>query len=154
VLSGEIEKLLVYTSGRCIDKEDVEQVTSYAREANIFAMVDAISERRSPRAGQQLHQLLQEGVAPPFLLAMLTRQFRMIIQAKELRDVKLSPEEIRERLNLSPNYPIDKLLNQASHLSWEQLTPSYHRLLETDIAIKTGKWRDDLALDLLVAELC
>ena len=34
-----------------------------------------------------------------------------------------------------------------------ELKAAYDRLLETDLAIKTGKLPDDLALDLLVVEL-
>jgi DNA polymerase-3 subunit delta len=154
VLANEIEKLLLYTSGRCIERNDVEQVTSYAREANVFTLVDAISEHCAPKSRQQLHHLLAEGAAPSFLLVMLTRQFRLIIQAKELSDLSLSTLQIQKRLNLSPNYPLTKLMKQASNLSWTQLIESYQRLLETDLAIKTGKWGGELALDLLVSELC
>jgi len=154
VLANEIEKLLLYTSGRCIERNDVERVTSYAREANVFALVDAISERCAPKSRQQLHQLLARGVAPSFLLVMLTRQFRLIMQAKELSDLRLSTPQIQERLNLSPNYPLAKLVKQAGNFSWAQLIESYQWLLETDLAIKTGKWGSELALDLLATELC
>jgi DNA polymerase III delta subunit len=35
-----------------------------------------------------------------------------------------------------------------------RLRKSFHALLDTDVAIKTGKYEDDLALDLLVIEMC
>ncbi len=35
-----------------------------------------------------------------------------------------------------------------------RLKEAYQILLETDLAIKTGRLKDELALDLLVAELC
>jgi len=35
----------------------------------------------------------------------------------------------------------------------ERLRELYHRLLETDLAIKTGKLEGDLAMDILIVEL-
>jgi len=153
VLTNEIEKLCLYAKGRRIEEEDVQQVTSYAREANIFAMVDAVMERRVPTAMQLLHQLLAEGMAPPYLLFMLTRQLRLMVQARELSSQKLSSMEKQEQLGLSPAYPIDKLLRQCAGYSMPRLVEVYRKLLETDLAIKTGKWKDELALDLLLAEV-
>lgn len=152
-LTNEIEKLSLYAKGRRIEEEDVQQVTAYAREANIFAMVDAVVERRVPTAMRLLHQLLAEGMAPPHLLFMLTRQLRLLVQAKELSAQKLSLMEKQEQLGLSPSYPIDRLLKQCATYPMPRLVEVYQKLLETDLAIKTGKWKDELALDLLLAEV-
>jgi DNA polymerase-3 subunit delta len=152
-LSNEIEKLSLYARGRRIEEEDVRQVTSYAREASVFAMVDAIVEGRTPVAMQLLHQLLTEGTAPPYLLFMLTRQLRLIVQAKELIAQGSSATKVSETLGLSPGFPTDKLLSQTASYSMERLIEIYRKLLKTDLAIKTGKWKDEIALDLLVAEM-
>ncbi len=152
-LSNEIEKLSLYTRGRRIEEEDVRQVTSYAREASVFAMVDAIVEGRTPVAMQLLHRLLTEGTAPPYLLFMLTRQLRLIVQAKELIAQGSSATKVSETLGLSPGFPTDKLLSQTASYSMPRLIEVYQKLLETDLAIKTGKWKDEIALDLLVAEV-
>ena len=154
VLANEIDKLSLYAKGRRIEEADVQRVTSSAREANIFAMVDAIAEKRLPAAMRLLHQLLSEGTPPTHLLTMMARQVRLMVQAKELGRQRLSPEEKREQLGLSWNFPIDKLLSQSADHSKERLLAIYDKILETDLAIKTGKWQDELALDLLVVEVC
>jgi DNA polymerase-3 subunit delta len=155
VLANEIEKLSLYAKGRQIEEEDVRRVTSSAREASIFAMVDAIAEKRLPAAMRLLHQLLTEGTPPTHLLTMMSRQVRLMVQAKELsRQTFLSSEEKREQLGVSWNYPVDKLLSQSADHSKERLFAIYEKILETDLAIKTGKWPDELALDLLVADVC
>ncbi len=153
-LSNEIDKLGLYAGGRRIEEGDVKQVTSYSREANVFAMVDAIVEQRSPIAVKLLHQLLAEGAAPPYLLFMIGRQLRLMVQAKGLGKQRLSIAEMQNRLGLSSGYPIDRLLKQIASYSMERLIQVYGKLLETDLAIKTGRLKDELALDLLVAELC
>ena len=154
VLASEIEKLLVYTAGRHIDQEDVEEVVSYAREANVFAMVDAIIEGRSARAASLLHLSLEEGAAAPYLLFMITRQLRLLVQSKELSMQRCRRAEIKSRLGISKDFILDKALEQGHHYSMERLEHVYRQLLETDRSIKRGLMKGEMALDLLIADLC
>jgi DNA polymerase III delta subunit len=48
---------------------------------------------------------------------------------------------------------LDKTLSQAKLYDFEGVKRAYDKLLETDLAIKTGKYSDKLALELLVTEL-
>lgn len=154
ILASEIEKLLLYTTGRSIEAGDVNVVVSYAREASVFAMVDALIEGRAARAAPLLHQLLQEGDTAPYLLVMITRQLRLLVQAKELSQQGLSATEVKARLNLTSDFVLNKALEQGRRYSMGRLEQVYRKLLETDLSIKRGLWKGDLALDLLVAELC
>jgi DNA polymerase-3 subunit delta len=154
ILSSEIEKLCLWAGQRRIEEEDVRQLVSLAREASVFAMVDAIVEGKMASAVQLLHQLLDAGVAAPYLLVMITRQFRLLLQAKELGLRSLPRTEMRSRLGLLSDYPFRKTLEQARHYSVERLADVYHKLLETDLSIKRGKQGEELALDLLITELC
>jgi len=153
LLSNELEKLYLYTGGRRIEDNDVQQITSYSRETNVFAMVDAIVEQRTPAAMQLLQKLLAEGMAPPYLLFMITRQLRLMVQAKDLGARVTSTAQMQEQLGLSPFYPVDQLLRQASSYSMPRLVEVYRKLLETDLGIKTGRWKGETALELLIAEL-
>jgi len=152
VMSSEIDKLLVYCLGQPVTEDSVKQVTSYAREANIFALVDAILEGRIKVAQQMLHRLIQEGASPSYILAMITRQLRLIVMAKDLGQELFRPE-IRGRLEPTSGYGLEKAVRQAKAYSLERVNKTYHKLLEADVAIKTGKYDGDLALDLLVVEL-
>jgi len=154
LLANELEKLTLYTDGRVIEELDVKNLTSSARETNVFAMVDAIVERRATSAMQFLHQLLDEGMAPPYLLFMITRQLRLMVQAKEIVAERISPTRIPDELGLSPNYPVERLSKQTASYTMQRLVEIYHKLLETDLDIKSGRWKGEMALDLLVAELC
>lgn len=154
VLASEIEKLLLYTYGRRIEEGDVKEVVSYAREASVFAMVDALIEGRASTAARLLHQLLQEGATAPYLLFMITRQLRLLVQAKELTLKGVPASLIKDRLGLASDYTLTKALEQSKRYSMGRLEQVYRKLLETDLAIKRGKWKGELALDLLVAELC
>jgi DNA polymerase-3 subunit delta len=151
-MEGEIQKLLLYSQERPINEDDVRQLVSYVQEANIFALVDAVAEGRTELAQRILHRLYDEGMAPTYILVMITRQFRLIAQAKDL-ERGLSRLQIQDRLGLKSSYSLDKTLGQAKLYDFEGVKRAYDKLLETDLAIKTGQYSDKLALELLVTEL-
>lgn len=154
VMATEIEKLLLFASGRRIETSDIEHVVSYAQEASIFAMVDSVLSGQQAMAGRLLHQLLDRGATSSYLLAMITRQLRFIVQAKELALQQTSLLVIQSKLGLPSEYALNKTLVQANRYPTSQLRQVYGKLLETDLAIKTGKYSGELALDILIAELC
>jgi DNA polymerase-3 subunit delta len=153
LLDQEIEKLIAYVDrARPISEGDVRLLVSYVREANIFDMVDALGQRDGQQAAKLLHQLLDEGEHPLALLGMIVRQFRIMIQVKELNGQGLNQQDIAARLKLH-RFVVKKAVRQAMNFSMEQLETVYRKLLETDVAIKTGQMDDILALDMLVVEL-
>jgi len=133
------------------DEGDVRRLVGYAHEVNVFALADAIVEGRIETAQKILHRFYQEGAPATYILAMITRQFRLIAQVRELSS-KLSRRQIQGKLGLKP-FAVDRTLSQAKLYDLEHIKRAYDRLLETDLAIKTGKYNDQLALELLVAEL-
>ena len=152
MLDQEIEKLLLYADGRPVSKEDVQLLVSRAREPDIFALVDSVGRRQIAQALRLFHQFLEEHESPLYILAMLARQIRILIQLTELRDQRLTQREMEKRLKLHP-YVIQKGLAQARNFTMPQLEAAHQRIVEADLAIKTGKSDDVLALDLLVVEL-
>jgi DNA polymerase-3 subunit delta len=152
VMSGEITKLALFTGGKRIEAEDINKVVSSAQEANVFAMVDAILEFKAGVAERLLEKLLDRGASPAYLLAMLTRQVRLVVQAKEMRRQRQSDIEIQNKLGLAP-FALRKTLEQAQRYPLERLKQLYKKLLQTDLYIKRGKFEGGLALNLLVAEL-
>lgn len=154
LLDSELEKLVTYVGNeRPIARADVELLVPYAGEANIFAMVDAIGRRDGQTALRLLHGLLDGNAAPLYLLSMIVRQFRILIQVKELSAQGLAVSTIARRAGLHP-FVAEKAGRQAMNFSIGQLEVIYAGLLETDLAIKTGRMQDVLALDTLVAALC
>jgi DNA polymerase-3 subunit delta len=152
-MANEVDKLVLFTGGRRIEEADVRAAVSYAQEANVFAMVDAILEFRAGLAQELLQQLFRQGAAPAQLLVMLSRQVRIIFLVKEMRDRGKSRGDIQSKLGLTRDFLLRKAWEQADKYSPVRLHQVYHKLLETDISIKTGKLDGELALDVLIAEL-
>ncbi len=154
IMSSEISKLVLYADGKRINEEDIKLMVGYSQQTNIFAVVDAIVEFKGRVASQLLQQLLNEGVSTSFIMGMLARQLRLIVRTKDIQTARMSPSELRNRLGLTSEFVARKTLEQARHYSLPRLRQVYQQLLETDLAIKTGKYEPELALNILVAELC
>lgn len=153
-LSSEVEKLILYASGRPVQEEDVGELVSLAREANVFAAVDAVLAGDHRTALRLVHRLLQGDGTVSYIFAMLARQVRLLILAQELLKERIPEAEAGRELGITSSYPLRKTLEQARTISPASVRRLHASLLETDVAIKTGALEETLALELLVAQAC
>jgi len=154
VMASEIDKLVLFTGGRQIEADDIRQVVSYVQEGSVFNLIDAILEFRGGMAEKLAEQLMQKGASPAYILVMLTSQLRLVVRVKELKSQRRPEAEIMGRLEMTSPFILRRTLEQASRYTLARLKEVYHRLLETDLAIKTGRYNAGLALNILIAELC
>lgn len=152
LLDGEIDKLATYAQGRTIERADVEALVSQAKETSIFELVDAVATRRQGAAMQALERLLTQGAPPPVAMTMLARQLRLMTQVKALAARNAGDDEIMAALGTRSDFVVRKTKEQARSYSIEALRQLYERLLETDLAIKTGAVSDELGLEMFVVE--
>lgn len=146
----EIEKLLLSVDfKRPVEVQDVEELTAQGGQGDVFAMVDALAIGNSRQAIGMLHRLM-EVQEPLSLFGMIVRQFRLLVQARELMD-EGKGSQLAAEMHQVP-FVADKLAGQARHFNMAQLEDIYHRLLLVDEAMKTSQMPQDLALDTFVAE--
>jgi DNA polymerase III subunit delta len=151
-LGNEITKLLTYVNfARPVTVADVEALSPVGGETKIFDMVDAIGQRRAQVATRELHKLLEKE-DPLYVLGMIVRQYRLILQARELLDASQTENAVAQTLGLHP-FPAGKICAQAKNMSLPVLEHIYHRLLDYDTDIKTGRTDPVSALEALVVSL-
>jgi DNA polymerase III subunit delta len=129
----------------------VEQVVAASRETSIFELVDAVMEGRLTQANRLLAQFWRSGASGSYVLFMLTRQLRLLVRAKDMLAEGRPEGFIQAKLGLA-EFALRKTLDQASRYQFPRLRDFYHRLLDTDLAIKSGRYDEELALSVLVAE--
>lgn len=151
-LENELEKLALYAGDRPIEESDVLLLVSQAKDANIFAAVDALLEKRSSTAMQIFHSIRTDGFEMPYIISMIARQLRQVVLARDLLDRGTPPATISNLLNISHQFILRKTLDQARSHSLNGLHWLYARLLATDIAIKRGHMGQDIALDILIGD--
>ena len=148
----EIAKLLAYVNwARPIKVHDVEAVCIVSSQQSVFDFVDALSNGNGKTAQHLLHRLLE--TEDPFTLwGMVVRQFRLLIQAREILDGRGNKDDVARALGVHP-FVAEKTTGQAARFSIESLEAIYHQLLKIDEGVKTSQVTLDLALDTLVVEL-
>ncbi len=151
-LDNELEKLIVYCSDRSIGRAEVRLLVAPVQEQSIFELVDTLGKRDTTRALDLLHEQLSHNAAPLYLLAMITRQYRLLLQVRDLAARGMNGSQIREQLGLHP-FAATKVLEQSRNYTIEQLEQIYHKLLEVDLAMKTSSGDPTVNLDVLVVEL-
>jgi len=154
VASLEINKLLTYIDfARPVQVEDVERLTPYANPPNIFEMVDALASGNKAQAQKVFHELLETD-EPAMLFGMVVRQFRLLLQAREILDeggdIKQAMKEIADAKS---KFVAKKAMRQAQRFKMAELEAIYHRLLDLDAAVKLGEASYELGIDLLIAEM-
>lgn len=153
LLDQEIVKLAIYTNGeRPISIADVDALVPYAQTAIIFDLVDALGRRDGKTAARALRSLLGGSESPLGILGMIVRQFRLLLQLKDMTESGITWQDAAGELGVKP-FPAKKLRDQSTYFTCAQLETVYRFLLDTDVAIKTGKLEPEVALDLLVAGL-
>lgn len=153
IAAQEIAKLLEYVNyARNITQQDVELVGVESAQQNLFALVDAIGHKRGQEAQYILHQLLQDEETYA-IWGMIIRQFRLLLQAREILDAGGNQTDFARELSVHP-YVAGKLMDQVRSFNLKGLETIYHRLLELDENTKTGQMSSGLAMEVLVVELC
>ena len=158
LLDNEIEKLVLYkfSAGQEeldeITAQDVQLLSPHIAEVNIFDLVDALGNRNGARAAALLQHKLNEGAEPFLIFSMFVRQFRMMIQVKELGDLNMRPPEIAKETKLH-SFVVGKVFQQAKSFSMRQLEQIYAHLLDIDVKVKTGQADMVTALNMLVFNL-
>lgn|SRR5574341_342444 len=149
----ELEKLATYVNDqRPISRADVDLLTPYNPEASIFRMADALAERDGRAALELLNQLLDGGEPELYILMMIARQYRLLILMREQLEHGRSASAAAKTLGVQ-DWAADRLARQARFYTLNALERVYHKLLEIDVSIKTGKIDARLALEELIARL-
>jgi DNA polymerase III subunit delta len=148
----EIAKLLAYVNwARPITGQDVEAVCIVTSQQSVFDFVDALANGNGKSAQHLLHRLLE--TEDEFSLwGMVVRQFRLLIQAREILDGRGNQNDVARALGVHP-FVAEKATQQAARFSMESLEYIYRQLLTIDERVKTSQVTLDLALDTLVVEL-
>lgn len=150
LLANELEKLATYVgAGGVIEADHVRLLSAEVQAARIFDLTDALAQRNHTQALNLLHDLLADGQHPLALLPTITSQVRNLLLVKEMAASGLRAAQIAAAIG-SPPFVVEKALRNVGKFSNTQLEKTYHRLLDTDAALKRSRLTPEMALDLLV----
>lgn len=150
--SNELEKLLLYVNyERPIDNTDVEDLVTGSTSVSVFDMVDALVSGKAQAALRTLHRLLDDEEVP-ILFAMIVRQFRLLVQTREILDQRGGTSDVQRELS-QVQFVADKLCRQSAAFTLDQLKEIYQRLLQMDYEFKTSQTDPQAALDVFIIDI-
>jgi DNA polymerase-3 subunit delta len=152
-LSSELEKLSLYAGpGGTVTVEIVDKLVARTTEQDVFILIDDIVRLRKERALSILHELLRRKEEPIKIAILMTRQFRIMLQVKELEREGYSHQQIAGQIGGHP-YGIKIASEQAKRFRVEQLAEILSRLAELDYGMKNGRVDKTLGLELFILQL-
>ena len=149
---NEINKVVMYLGDRTkVKSEDIEEVCTKTVKGRIFDLTDAIAEKNALKALKLLDNMLILKEPIQKILFMIAKQFRNVLEMKLLTGEGLTPSDAASKIGLSP-YAVSKVAKQANGFTVKRLKEAINQILEFDVAIKTGKINDRIAVELLIEE--
>lgn len=148
----ELEKLICYCMDReSITEEDITVICSEQTENKIFDMINAMAEKKQKKAMELYYDLLALKEPPMRILYLITRQFNLLMQVKELSEEGYSAKTISERLKMA-GFIVRNCLRQAEYFSLETLKEALQDCVGMEEAVKTGRMNDVMSVELLLVK--
>ena len=121
-------------------------------EYNVFRLMDSLLAGDVKKGEEMVRSLLQGGQSYIGILATLTRQVRQLTHIKCALDAGLPAQAVQEQLKPAP-FVVRQSVQQCRRLSANWLTRLYERCVEADFAVKSGRLRDQDALNGITAHI-
>ncbi|MFC3745411.1 DNA polymerase III subunit delta [Paenibacillus sp. GCM10012306] len=152
-LTGEMDKLCLFAGqGGIVDTAAVESLVHRGTEQNVFTLVEDIANLRLDKALNTLYELLKQREEPIKIAALIARQFRMILQVKDLSALSYSQGQIASQLGLHP-YAVKIAGEQARKFGTDRLRQILSALADLDYQMKTGAVDKVLGLEMFMLKL-
>ncbi|MBI5222106.1 MAG: DNA polymerase III subunit delta [Candidatus Magasanikbacteria bacterium] len=162
-LNSLIDQLVAFKQVSCHSLEkgnpeialsDVQLFLDEKADDNIFNLVDAVVAGRAKDAYKMIREQYRLGEDAQYVFAMLLRQFRILLELRDLHDREdnLPSDSLAKKLSLHP-FVVRKSLPFIKKYSLGRLKDIYQRLLDLDIKTKTGQGDQSLLLDVFVGSV-
>ncbi|MGE6629237.1 DNA polymerase III subunit delta [Bacillus sp. NPDC077027] len=149
----EVRKLSTYIGERNeIELTDVNQLVARSLEQNIFELINRIVNRNRTEAMQMFYDLLKQNEEPIKILALISSQFRLIMQTKYFAQQGYGQKQIASNIKVHP-FRVKLAMDQARLFSEEELKSIVKQLSTIDYEMKTGKKDKQLLLELFLMRL-
>ena len=136
--------------------DDVCAITSGVPVDRIFALTDAVAVgdmKSVMRYYSDLSKLRTDGSLSPVLSSMLTRHFRILLNAKDLRASGLSDFDTGKKLGIFSTYAA-QYFRQGAIFRRETLVRMLDMIAESTSSSRMGLIDDRISTEVLLTELC
>ena len=151
-LEKEMEKLFSYTLGQTeITVQDVDEICTTQVTNKIFDMVEAVAAKQQKQALDYYYDLLALKEPPMRILYLLARQFKLLMEVKDLSGRGYDKPQIAKTAGLHP-FVAGKYIKQCRSFSEEELRSIMEEAANTEEMVKTGRLNDRMSVELFIVK--
>ncbi|WP_301118250.1 DNA polymerase III subunit delta [Peptacetobacter sp.] len=153
-VKNEIFKIASYTGeNNLVTNDIIERLSPRKIENNVFKMVDNIGMKRADIALKIFKDMILDGESPLKIMALIARQFRIILKVKDMQNENMKFKEIASSLGLQ-EFVVKNASRQGANFSEDILTEIINYILESEFKIKNGLIGDEIAIEVLISKYC
>lgn len=151
-LEKEMEKLFSYTLGQTeITIQDIDEICTTQVTNKIFDMVESVATKQQKRALDYYYDLLALKEPPMRILYLLSRQFKLLMEVKDLSGRGYDKPQIAKTAGLHP-FVAGKYIQQCRSFSKEELRSIMEEAANTEEMVKTGRLNDRMSVELFIVK--
>ena len=151
-LEKEMEKLFSYTLGRNeITVQDIDDICTTQITNKIFEMVEAVAVKQQKKALDYYYDLLALKEPPMRILYLLARQFKLLLEVKDLCGKGYEKSQIAKTVGLHP-FVAGKYIQQCRTISREELRSIMEEAVNAEEMVKTGRLNDVMSVELFIVK--
>ena len=150
-LDGALAQMSSALGPARVSVEDVRRLFPRLADERIYALTDAIGERRQAAAMGLLRRLLEQGDEPLVLFGAVGAHLKRMLVARGLVE-QGGTAAVAAALGL-PDWRADRVAKQARSYREDELAGALQILAETDVEMKGGDLPPEIALERAVLEI-
>ncbi len=151
-LESELEKLLLrHWDSRRIDRDSVLEMAFPTKDVDVFSLIGALAARRAEEGLSILGRLLEGGMTPPQILAILHWNFRRLLVAQEWLQAGRSFDQILGKLKIWSYRGKERRVREMSS---RRLREMLLRLHGTDRLVKSTSLDERALIERFVIDTC
>ncbi|SET41957.1 DNA polymerase III, delta subunit [Natronincola peptidivorans] len=153
-IENEIKKITAYIGEKeVLELHDLENIFTSNFQNDIFKLMNDIEKKQPKEAMKRLNLMLHQGEPIMKIAATLGNHVRNLYKTKLLLEEGYSSKMIASKLSIHP-FVAGKCANQCRQFTMIDLEKLLNQFLAMDLAIKSGKMKDSIALELFIMEMC
>lgn len=152
-LENELLKLINYSSGEEITKEDISKVLIKSIDTNIFDLLAAINRGDSHSSLVIFNDMYMQNEPIQKILVMITRQIRLMLGYKLYRNKGYGEGETQDKLGIK-SFEYSKISSQSRAFTIIQLQETLDKILTLDRQLKSTSVDEKILMEMLIIEIC
>ncbi len=149
IIRREADKIISYTQGRTINKNDIDKLITNSSEDDIFDLIDFISQKKIEKTLYLLYDLLSKSDQHMLIISNIENNFKRLYEIKILLKSGMRVNDISAKLKL-PGFVCEKIINQSNKFSVKQLQEIMEICLDCENKIKTSGVDKNMEMELMI----